>query len=109
VVRRHEADYVPIVDPDEGNLVAILGYLDVVHLLDQAAKQVRFRALFASPICLYLGLHLSLSSPYLCRQAGAPSPTTHPNAPLPIEPLSEPLYSQISPSALVDPPPTHPT
>jgi hypothetical protein len=49
VVRRHEADYVPIVDPDEGNLVAILGYLDVVHLLDQAAKQVR-RALCTSPI-----------------------------------------------------------
>ena len=39
-VCRHEADYVPIVDPDEGNLVSILGYLDVVHLLDQAAKQV---------------------------------------------------------------------
>ena len=38
-LHRHEADYVPIIDPDEGNLVSILGYLDVVHLLDQAAKQ----------------------------------------------------------------------
>jgi len=33
------ADYVPIVDPDAGSLVGVLGYLDVVHLLDQAAKQ----------------------------------------------------------------------
>ena len=32
---RLEADYVPVIDPDDGNLVSILGYLDVVHLLDQ--------------------------------------------------------------------------
>jgi CBS-domain-containing membrane protein len=38
-LHRLEADYVPIIDPDDGNLVSILGYLDVVHLLDQAAKQ----------------------------------------------------------------------
>jgi CBS domain-containing protein len=38
-LHRLEADYVPVLDPDEGNLVGILGYLDVVHLLDQAAKQ----------------------------------------------------------------------
>lgn len=36
---RLTADYVPIVDPDAGSLVGVLGYLDVVHLLDQAAKQ----------------------------------------------------------------------
>ena len=36
---RLTADYVPIVDPDAGSLVGVLGYLDLVHLLDQAAKQ----------------------------------------------------------------------
>jgi CBS domain-containing protein len=36
---RLSADYVPIVDPDAGSLVSVLGHLDVVHLLDQAAKQ----------------------------------------------------------------------
>ena len=34
-LHRLEADYVPVIDPDDGNLVSILGYLDVVHLLDQ--------------------------------------------------------------------------
>lgn len=32
-------DYVPVLDPDTGSLVSILGYLDIVHLLDQAAIQ----------------------------------------------------------------------
>jgi 5'-AMP-activated protein kinase regulatory gamma subunit len=36
---RLQVDYVPVVDPDEGNLVSVLGYLDIVHLMDQAAKQ----------------------------------------------------------------------
>ena len=36
-LHRLEADYVPVIDPDDGNLVSILGYLDVVHLLDQGA------------------------------------------------------------------------
>lgn len=33
-------DFVPIVDPDDGNLVAILGYLDLVNLLNTAAKVI---------------------------------------------------------------------
>lgn len=36
---RLRADYVPIIDPDACTLIAVLGYLDIVHLLDQAAKQ----------------------------------------------------------------------
>jgi len=36
---RSGIDYVPVLDPDNGNLVSILGYLDIVHLLDQAAAQ----------------------------------------------------------------------
>ena len=38
---RLEADYVPVIDPDDGNLVSILGYLDVVHLLDQGKYFMR--------------------------------------------------------------------
>ena len=30
----------PVIDPDDGNLVSILGYLDVVHLLDQGTFAV---------------------------------------------------------------------
>lgn len=36
---RSGTDYVPVVDPDNGNLVSILGYLDVIHLFTQIAKQ----------------------------------------------------------------------
>lgn len=36
---RLSADYVPVIDPDSGSLVSVLGYIDIVHLLDQAAKQ----------------------------------------------------------------------
>lgn len=36
---RTENDYVPVVDADNGNLVSILGFLDVVQLLTQAAAQ----------------------------------------------------------------------
>ena len=36
---RLNADFVSVVDPDEGSLISILGYLDIVHLLDLAAKQ----------------------------------------------------------------------
>jgi 5'-AMP-activated protein kinase, regulatory gamma subunit len=39
VLHRLSSDYVPVADPDEGNLVAILGYLDLVHLLHEACKQ----------------------------------------------------------------------
>eukprot|EP01038_Epipyxis_sp_PR26KG_P005121 gene5121-7134_t len=36
---RTDNDYVPVIDADNGHLVSILGYLDIIHLLDQAAKQ----------------------------------------------------------------------
>lgn len=36
---RTDNDYVPVMDADSGSLVSILGYLDVVHLLNQAAQQ----------------------------------------------------------------------
>lgn len=36
---RTDNDYVPVVDGDSGNLVSILGFLDVVQLLNQAAMQ----------------------------------------------------------------------
>jgi len=48
LLQRQGADYVPIIDPDEGNLVAVLGYLDVVNLLDTAARQ--FPHLFVTTI-----------------------------------------------------------
>jgi len=43
-----EADYAAIVDPESGNLVGILGYLDVVHLLSQAARE--FPSLFSETV-----------------------------------------------------------
>jgi 5'-AMP-activated protein kinase, regulatory gamma subunit len=45
---RTDNDYVPVVDADNGNLVSILGFLDVVHLLGQAAQQCP--ALFAKTV-----------------------------------------------------------
>lgn len=36
---RTDSDYVPVIDPETGNLVSILGYLDIVHMLNQAALQ----------------------------------------------------------------------
>ena len=36
---RTQYDYVPVVNPDDGSLLSVLGYLDVLHLLDEAAKQ----------------------------------------------------------------------
>lgn len=32
---RYDVDYIPVVDPDEGSLVAILGYMDILFLLIQ--------------------------------------------------------------------------
>jgi len=37
---RLDAEYVPVVDPDEGSLVAILGYMDILHLLVQMAQRM---------------------------------------------------------------------
>jgi CBS domain-containing protein len=36
---RLDVDYISVVDPDEGNLVAVLGEMDVLHLLDQLAQR----------------------------------------------------------------------
>jgi CBS domain-containing protein len=38
-IQKLGVDYVPAVDPDTGSLVSLLGYLDLGHLLDEAAKQ----------------------------------------------------------------------
>lgn len=48
LLQRQNTDYVPVTDPDEGNLVAVLGYLDMVNLLDTAARQ--FPHLFSATI-----------------------------------------------------------
>jgi hypothetical protein len=45
---RTENDYVPVVDAESGNLVSILGFLDVVQLLNQASMQ--YPNLFARSI-----------------------------------------------------------
>jgi 5'-AMP-activated protein kinase, regulatory gamma subunit len=36
---RTQYDYVPVVNPDDGSLLSVLGYVDVLHLLNEAAKQ----------------------------------------------------------------------
>lgn len=41
-------DYVPIIDPETGSLVTILGYMDIVHLVDCAAKQ--YPAIFSDTL-----------------------------------------------------------
>jgi CBS domain-containing protein len=48
LLQRQGTDYVPVADPDEGNLVGVLSYLDMVNLLDTAARQ--FPHLFVSTI-----------------------------------------------------------
>ena len=47
-LNRHNTNFVPILNPDDSTLVAILGYMDLIHLLDQAAKQ--HPAVFSSTI-----------------------------------------------------------
>jgi len=39
VLSRLETDYAPVVDPDTGSLVAVLGYADVLHLLIQLGQR----------------------------------------------------------------------
>lgn len=39
LMHRSNADYVPVTDPDEGGLIGMLGYMDIVLFLDQCAKQ----------------------------------------------------------------------
>jgi 5'-AMP-activated protein kinase, regulatory gamma subunit len=38
-LNRQGTNFVPILNPDDGTLVSILGYVDLIHLLDQASKQ----------------------------------------------------------------------
>ena len=38
-LNRQATNFVPILNPDDGTLVSILGYIDLIHLLDQASKQ----------------------------------------------------------------------
>jgi 5'-AMP-activated protein kinase, regulatory gamma subunit len=45
---RLDVDYISVVDPDEGNLVAVLGDMDILHLLAQLAQ--RHPTVFASSI-----------------------------------------------------------
>ena len=39
ILQRLGTEYVPVVDPDEGNIVSVLGYLDIMNLLGEAATQ----------------------------------------------------------------------
>lgn len=48
LLQRQGSDFVPVADPDEGNLVSVLGYLDIINLLDTAARQ--FPELFTASI-----------------------------------------------------------
>ena len=48
VLDRLDIDYISVVDPDEGNLVAVLGDMDVLHLLAQLAQ--RHPTVFSSSI-----------------------------------------------------------
>lgn len=48
ILQTRGRDFIPVIDPDEGNLVAILGYLDLVNLLNTAAQQ--FPHLFSQTI-----------------------------------------------------------
>lgn len=39
LLERLGTDFVPVINPDDGNIVSVLGYLDIAHLLNEAAKQ----------------------------------------------------------------------
>lgn len=45
---RLDVEYISVVDPDEGNLVAVLGDLDILHLLSQLSQ--RYPTFFSSSI-----------------------------------------------------------
>lgn len=36
---RSDSDFIPVVDPDNGNLVAVLGHLDILYLLAQISQE----------------------------------------------------------------------
>ena len=48
VLSRLDADHVPIIDPDNGSLVAILGYMDILHFLIQLGQ--RFPSFFETTL-----------------------------------------------------------
>lgn len=48
MLERLDVEYISVLDSDEGNLVAVLGYMDILHLLVQLAQ--RFPSAFSSPI-----------------------------------------------------------
>jgi CBS-domain-containing membrane protein len=48
VLARLETDYAAVLDPDNGSLVAVLGYMDILHLLIQLAQ--RFPSFFETPL-----------------------------------------------------------
>lgn len=39
LLQRRNVDYMPVVDPENNHLIAVLGLVDILHLLDAAAKQ----------------------------------------------------------------------
>lgn len=45
---RYDSEYVPVIDPDEGSLVAILGYMDILFLLVQMTD--RFPLMFSATV-----------------------------------------------------------
>lgn len=48
VLARLEMDHAPVVDPDTGSLVAMLGYMDILHLLIQLGQ--RFPSIFEATL-----------------------------------------------------------
>lgn len=48
VLARLETDHAPVIDPDNGSLVAMLGYMDILHLLIQLGN--RFPSFFETTL-----------------------------------------------------------
>lgn len=59
---RLDVEYISVLDSDEGNLVAVLGYMDILHLLAQLAQ--RYPSAFSTPIeSLQLRNNISATAP----------------------------------------------
>jgi 5'-AMP-activated protein kinase regulatory gamma subunit len=52
MLRRLECDYLPVLDPDEGNLLATVGYFDVLILIVETART--YPHLFTAPVSSFL-------------------------------------------------------
>lgn len=52
MLRRLECDYLPVLDPDEGNLLATMGYFDILILIVETART--YPHLFAAHISSYM-------------------------------------------------------